>query len=249
MIRLLAAAAALAALCAPAFAQQMPDVQHLPAADMPSPPAGLETWCTGQKTNRASDPAHQRCFVLKYNGLTIWAYNHADASKGAALAGFNGYGKLKLFEDLPGVRDVDNFVVLRNAKTVMSLGPGDKSATTEWRRLLAADAFTLGPSAVPEIPAGLKLVCPANGHQPDIKGGRCPLVRYDNHDSWALDYADKRDAAALVMFDPKRKFIRTLEVPGVHAVWKMTSDPYKRTVTITGKADHAATLPWSKFLP
>jgi len=133
------AAAALGLLAgSPASAQkvQSPQVQFVPTKQAPQAPQGLQLACIKNAGNGA--PTSDTCPVVKYQGVTTWAYSYADNRTSFALVSYDESGKLLRNVEKQGARYIFDATSSEANKTVMFVGQAQGRVTVPWSELGSA---------------------------------------------------------------------------------------------------------------
>jgi hypothetical protein len=132
-----AAMAALAITVAawPAAAQQPPhpSIQFIAIGDHPPVPAGLQVVCVTVPDNGA--PSATTCPVVKYKGITTWAYSYADNRTSMALVSYDSANNVVANVEKPGARYVFDALSSDYTKTVIFIGQAKNFVTATWDQL------------------------------------------------------------------------------------------------------------------
>jgi|HubBroStandDraft_5_1064220.scaffolds.fasta_scaffold100310_3 hypothetical protein len=131
----LAAAAALLALAATttsASATEKAQVEFVPVTAAPPAPAGLKLMCL---TNPRTITLSKNCPVVKYQGLTTWAYTHYDNRDSMVLVSYTPDGKVARNVTKEGAHWVWNMVTSQKTRSVLIEGYQNKSVTVPWSEL------------------------------------------------------------------------------------------------------------------
>ena len=108
----------------------------------------------------------------------------------------------------------------------------------------ATPQIAIVPSAShPPVPADMVLSC--SGGPNGEPSSTCPVIQYGDNTTWAYRFVDNRVAYGLVSYDAKGNVVRSVTRNGARYVYKMTSDPAARTVSIWGQGDRKVVIPWS----
>jgi hypothetical protein len=130
--RILAAAFALAAIvAAPAAHAQSADavIANVPATSSPTPPAGLKVTCL---IGPDSLQSAKTCPVVKYQGLTTWAYSYIDNRVSLALVTYDGTGKIVRNTEQTGLRYVWNMTSGAKIQVVDIFGQSNAHVQLPW---------------------------------------------------------------------------------------------------------------------
>jgi hypothetical protein len=237
---------ALSPIAAAPTASEGPQVAYVPTGSSPTPPAGLKVTCTPGPNTGASS---KTCPVLKWLGLTTWAYSYVDNRVSLDFVTYDANNNVVLNQNKDGARYVWNMNPSYRTKTVEVFGQSNQYVTLNWSDLVPPPVVATAPSnTIPSVPGGLKVSCMANGSslQPI---GTCPVVKVGNHTTWALSYIDNRVSLAFVTFGSKGTVIRNTEVKGTRYVWQMTVNASNKTITASGQSNATVSAPWSDFGP
>jgi hypothetical protein len=231
---------------APAAAAETPQIAAVPSASHPPIPNGLKVTCLANPNGTAPSPT---CPVVKYQGITTWAYSYIDNRYSMALVGYDETNHVVSNEEKPGARYVVSATVNNANQTVTFLGQASKTVNASWAELGAkAVIATVPANTPPPVPQGLKVACMTNGNSL-TPSPTCPVVKYMGYTTWAYSYIDNRVSLAFVTYGPNNAVVRNVEMKGTRYVWKMVSDPVKMTVTASGQSNTAVTAPWAQFGP
>lgn len=132
---LLAVAAIGLLLVAPAAAQVKKDVAkiaYVPANSNPPVPAGLKVTCV--KGPDAATPS-KTCPVVKYQGITTWAYSFIDNRVSMALVSYDAQNKVVGNVTKDGARYVWNITSSTKNKTVTFEGQAKQRVDATWAEL------------------------------------------------------------------------------------------------------------------
>jgi hypothetical protein len=133
---LLAVAALGLLLVAPAAAQMKKSdaatVAYVPANSNPPVPAGLKVTCL--KGPDVLAPS-KTCPVVKYQGITTWAYSFIDNRVSMALVSYDAQNKVVANVTKDGARYVWNVISSRANKTVMFEGQAKQRVNATWAEL------------------------------------------------------------------------------------------------------------------
>jgi hypothetical protein len=102
---------------------------------------------------------------------------------------------------------------------------------------------TLDP-AFYTVPLGMKPLCAVNASD-GTASAICPVIQYDGLTTWAYGFDDNRFSLGIVTYDASGKIVNEVATPGARNVYKITSDPYARSVTFWGEGDTKVVVPWS----
>jgi len=137
--------AAIAALtmtvaAAPAAAQsQYARVQYVPAGRSPPVPAGLKVTCLKTPDSGA---ASAPCPVVKYKGVTTWAYSYLDNRVSLALVSYDSANNVIANVEKPGARYVFEALSSVHTKSVMFVGQSRQYFSVPWTQPARSDGGT-----------------------------------------------------------------------------------------------------------
>jgi hypothetical protein len=131
---LAAAVAAFAAVAAwPAAAQNVARVDYVPVASHPPIPAGLQQVCVKSSDNGAAPS--KTCPVVRYQGITTWAYSYIDNRYSMALVKYDGNNNVIGTIEKPGARYVFEALSSARTQTVLFVGQARQRVTATWAEL------------------------------------------------------------------------------------------------------------------
>ena len=129
--------AAVAVLLVGPAAAQVPKpagatIVSVPATSHPPVPAGLKVTCLrGPNVLQSS----KTCPVVKYQGITTWAYSFIDNRVSMALVSYNAQNQVVRNITKNGTRYVWSMISSVPSKTVLIAGQSDKRITVRWSDL------------------------------------------------------------------------------------------------------------------
>jgi hypothetical protein len=132
---IVAAVAALGAACAAgqtAAQEPVAMIEFVPANSNPPIPAGLKVTCLD---NPNTTQPSTTCPIVKYQGITTWAYSYIDNRVSLALVGYDSKNKVVFNVEKPGVRYVFDALSSLHTKTVMFVGQAQKWVSVPWSDL------------------------------------------------------------------------------------------------------------------
>jgi hypothetical protein len=133
--RALLAAAVGLILISPAAAQSRRDearIAYVPANSNPPVPAGLKVTClTGPKVLTSS----KTCPVVKYQGITTWAYSFIDNRVSLALVSYDASNNVVRNVTKNGTRYVWVMTSSVRTKLVTMSGQSNQTITVPWTEL------------------------------------------------------------------------------------------------------------------
>jgi hypothetical protein len=127
-----------ACLLAASFAQaQTPNpnvatIEYVPANSGPQPPAGMNATCTPHPGTGAQD---KTCPVVRYKGITTWAYSFNDNRVALALVSYDGQNKIVRNVQKNGLRYVSNMVSSAKDQSVLFVGQSEGWVIVPWTQL------------------------------------------------------------------------------------------------------------------
>jgi hypothetical protein len=132
---LLAVAAISLLLVPPAAAQDKPArarIQYVPVNSNPPVPAGLKVTCLKGPDDLTSS---KTCPVVKYQGITTWAYSFIDNRVSMALVSYDAQNKVVGNVTKDGARYVWNVTSSTQNKTVTFEGQAKQRVDATWAEL------------------------------------------------------------------------------------------------------------------
>jgi hypothetical protein len=114
----------------PAAAQSVARVVYVPAGSHPPMPAGLQQVCVRASNNGA--PPSKTCPIVKYQGITTWAYSYIDNRLSLALVSYDADNNVIRFTEVPGARYVFEALSSDRTQTVMFVGQAMQHVTVPW---------------------------------------------------------------------------------------------------------------------
>ncbi len=107
-------------------------VAFVPPNSHPPIPAGLKVSCL--KSPNSGAPSLS-CPVVKYQGITTWAYSFLDNSVALALVSYDAQNNVVRNVTKNGVRYVWNMISSVHTKTVLVEGQTNANVTVNWTDL------------------------------------------------------------------------------------------------------------------
>ena len=126
------AAAMLVLATAPAGAADVPKIADVPRVSLPPIPAGLKATCLA---NPATTASSRTCPVVKYQGLTTWAFSFEDNRIAMALVTYDADNKVVRNVERNGARYIVNAAVGVKSRTVTITGQDNRTITVPWSEL------------------------------------------------------------------------------------------------------------------
>jgi hypothetical protein len=108
-----------------ALAQNSPKIVAVPSSSHPPAPADLKVACLVSATNLKATPT---CVVIKYKGITTWAYSFIDNRVSFALVSYDAKGNVLRNVTYDGARYVWQMVSNPYDQTVTVLGQAGVNA-------------------------------------------------------------------------------------------------------------------------
>jgi hypothetical protein len=130
-----AAAAAGLLVASPAAAQNRRNearIAYVPINSHPPVPAGLQVVCA---TNPFSVTMSKTCPVVKYQGITTWAYSFADNRPALALVSYDGRNQMVRNVTRWGARYVWVMTSGVDTQLVTMSGQSNQTITVPWSEL------------------------------------------------------------------------------------------------------------------
>lgn len=219
-------------------------VVYVPANSNPPVPTGLKVACMpGPNVLTPS----KTCPVIKYLGLTTWAYSFIDNRVSLAFVTYDANNTVVMNTTKDGARYVWNMASGIKSQIVTAVGQSNQHVTITWAELTPPPQIaTVASNSGPTPPAGLKVACMTNGSSLQ-SGPTCPVVKYQGNTTWAYSYMDNRVSLAFVTYGPSGNVVRNVEMKGTRYVWQMASSAANSTVTATGQGNSTVSAPWSQF--
>ncbi|MGN6570288.1 MAG: hypothetical protein ACTHLO_02615 [Pseudolabrys sp.] len=121
---------------APAQAQNAPTaavIEFVPSSNHPPAPPGLQLVCMSTSGNGA--PNSDTCPVVRYQGISTWAYSFNDNRNSLALVSYNAENKVVRNVEKGGTRYLFDAIASLPTQTVTFIGQGQKSVTVPWSDL------------------------------------------------------------------------------------------------------------------
>ncbi len=228
-----------------AAAPRLPVIAYVPINSNPPVPAGLKVACMpGPNVLNLS----KTCPVVKYNGLTTWAYSFIDNRVSLALVTYDSHNNVVGNITKDGARYVWEAIVDRGQQRVVFNGQSNQSVSASFAELNPPVVTAVPSNSNPPVPAGLKVTCMVNGTSLN-PSPTCPVVTYQGITTWAYSFIDNRVAMAFVSYDAKNKMVRNVAMNGARYVWQIAVDPTAGTVTATGQSNQSVTAPIGQFGP
>ena len=110
-----------------------PIVEYVPANSNPPVPAGLKVTCVA--TSNSGAAPSQTCPVVKYQGVTTWAYSYLDNRVSLALVSYDSSNNVIANVEKPGARYVFEAASSIYTRTVLFVGQGQQYVTAPWSAL------------------------------------------------------------------------------------------------------------------
>jgi hypothetical protein len=114
----------------PAAAQNVARVSYVPASSHPAMPPGLQQVCVRASNNGA--PPSKTCPIVKYQGITTWAYSYIDNRLSLALVSYDADNNVIRNTEVPGARYVFEALSSDRTQTVMFVGQAMQRVTVPW---------------------------------------------------------------------------------------------------------------------
>jgi hypothetical protein len=232
------------ALSAAAAAAEKPVITHIRVGQHPPIPAGLKVACMPSPTILTSS---KTCPVVKFHGITTWAYSFIDNRVSMALVSYDANNNVVGNITKDGARYVWN-ITPGAPQSLDFFGQSNQHVSATWAELSPPQVVAVPANSNPPVPAGLKVTCMANGTS--LNGNpTCPVIKYQGITTWAYSFIDNRVAMAFVSYDANNKVVRNVTLNGARYVWQIVSDPANQTVTASGQSNQTVMTPWSQVGP
>ena len=108
-------------------------IAFVAAADHPPMPAGLQLVCMPVSGQGA--PNSDTCPVVKYQGITTWAYSFADNRVALALVSYDADNKVVRNVEKGGARYLFDATSSERGQTVTFVGQAEQWVTVPWSEL------------------------------------------------------------------------------------------------------------------
>lgn len=125
--------AATLVLLAPAFAAAPPanvaQVVYVPSNSSPPVPAGMKVTCMNDPNTL--NPS-KTCPVVKYQGMTTWAYSYIDNRVSFGLVTYDANNNVVRSVEKPGARYVWNMISSEVTKQITIAGQANQTVEVNW---------------------------------------------------------------------------------------------------------------------
>ena len=108
-------------------------VVYVPANSNPPVPAGLKVTCV--KSSDSGAAPSTTCPVVKYQGITTWAYSYLDNRVSLALVSYDSANNVIANVEKPGARYVFEAISSARTQTVIFVGQAKQHVTATWAEL------------------------------------------------------------------------------------------------------------------
>jgi hypothetical protein len=108
-------------------------VEYVLASNHPAMPVGLQLVC--MPVSGSGAPDSPTCPVVRYQGITTWAYSFADNRTALALVSYDAHNNIVRNVQKNGARYLFNATSSEPNKTVTFVGQGDQWLTVPWSEL------------------------------------------------------------------------------------------------------------------
>jgi hypothetical protein len=108
-------------------------VEYVPADSNPPVPAGLKVTCV--KSSDSGAAPSDTCPVVKYQGITTWAYSYLDNRVSLALVSYDSSNTVIANVEKPGARYVFEAASSVQTDTVLFVGQARQYVTATWAEL------------------------------------------------------------------------------------------------------------------
>jgi hypothetical protein len=108
-------------------------VEYVPANSNPPVPAGLKVTCL--KSSDSGAAPSDTCPIVKYQGITTWAYSYIDNRVSLALVSYDSSNNVIANVEKPGARYVFEAASSIYTQTVLFVGQAKQYVTAPWAEL------------------------------------------------------------------------------------------------------------------
>jgi hypothetical protein len=108
-------------------------VEYVPANSNPPVPAGLKVTCVKSADSGAAPSA--TCPIVKYQGITTWAYSYIDNRVSLALVSYDSSNNVIANVEKPGARYIFEAASSGRTETVLFVGQDKRYVTATWAEL------------------------------------------------------------------------------------------------------------------
>jgi hypothetical protein len=108
-------------------------VEYVPANSNPPVPAGLKVTCL--KTSDQGAAPSDTCPIVKYQGITTWAYSYLDNRVSLALVSYDSSNNVIANVEKPGTRYIFEAASSVQTETVLFVGQDKQYTTATWADL------------------------------------------------------------------------------------------------------------------
>jgi len=108
-------------------------VEYVPANSNPPVPDGLKVTCVKSADSGAAQS--DTCPIVKYQGITTWAYSYVDNRVSLALVSYDSSNKVIANVEKPGARYVFEALSSVRTETVLFVGQAKQYTTATWAEL------------------------------------------------------------------------------------------------------------------
>jgi hypothetical protein len=124
--------AALVGMCTNTFAAESVKINAMWATSSPGVPEGLKIACV---TNGKTLHESRTCPVVRYQGMSTWAYSYIDNRVSLAMVTYDSDGKVVRNVEHKGARYVAKMVGDPKGQTVTISGEENATVTIPWSEL------------------------------------------------------------------------------------------------------------------
>jgi hypothetical protein len=107
-------------------------IERVPANSSPPVPAGLKVTCLKDADQLQSSPT---CPIVKYRGITTWAYSYIDNRVSMALVSYNRANQVIANVEMRGARYVVEARSDDRTQRVIFIGQAKQHVTAPWAAL------------------------------------------------------------------------------------------------------------------
>ncbi len=103
---------------------------------------------------------------------------------------------------------------------------------------------TVPRASAPTAPSEMWALCTPNPNT-GAPADTCPVIQYGGFTTWAFTYKDNRVAYGLVSYDAQGTIVKTAQLDGARYIYKMTSDPTAKTISLWGQSNARVDVAWA----
>ena len=114
-----------------------PQIETVNVSTHPAIPAGMKVAFMTGPNSPTPDGESSTCNVIRYNGLTYWAYSYIDNRVSLGLVAYDASGKQVAQQELQGTRYLWKITSDPAAQTVTFYGQSNQTVSRAWSQLPA----------------------------------------------------------------------------------------------------------------